>query len=211
MDPTPPNGSQQNSTELVTYHTSAPTASWVFGGLILVFLMIVVFVPIEPSKFPIIRYLMALAAAFFAIFFVGGVLLRGTVNGLFISATGGFVLFVLIAFVFDPFKVLPSASSPLSSTNPLVTSSPERSDLVKPSVTPAVSPEIAKSTPQPSVVSTPTPPINIIGTVEAVSGDQQIIPLSDWRTFAVRVVDNQRQPIVGAKVAWRTLACGTLV
>lgn len=72
--------------------------------------MLVVFVDINPSKFPIVRFLMALSAAFFALFFVGGVLLEGTLRGLYISATGGFVLFILIQFVFNPWEVLPSSN-----------------------------------------------------------------------------------------------------
>lgn len=95
---------------LKKFHDSAPLASWIFGGLILIFLMIVVFVDIQPNKFPIIRFLMALSSAFFAFFFVGGVLLEGTLKGLYISATGGFVLFILIQFVFNPFEVLPTAT-----------------------------------------------------------------------------------------------------
>jgi hypothetical protein len=58
----------------------------------------------------ILRFFMALTAAFFAVFFVGGVLLRGTLKGFFISATGGFVLFILIQFVFNPFAVIATTS-----------------------------------------------------------------------------------------------------
>ncbi len=129
------NSPQSQSPNLHDYQASSPIASWVFGGLILLFLMMVVFVPIEPTKFPIVRYLMALSAAFFAIFFVGGVLLKGTLNGLFISATGGFVLFILTAFVFDPFKVLPTASA-VPSPSPVATvsnSTPNPTPTPKPS------------------------------------------------------------------------------
>jgi CheY-like chemotaxis protein len=110
------------------FHKSAPLASWIFGGLILLFLMAVVFVDIQPSKFPVIRFLMALSAAFFAIFFVGGVLLEGTLKGFFISATGGLVLFILIQFVFDPFTARPTNNvepnpSPIQS-RPINSSSP---------------------------------------------------------------------------------------
>lgn len=118
------------------FHESATLASWVFGGLILIFLMLVVFVEVPPSKFPIIRFLMALSAGFFAYFFVGGVLLKGTLRGLFISATGGFVLFILIQFVFDPFQVLPtsaiSTSTPVSTPTPIAT----RTESPKPGMAP---------------------------------------------------------------------------
>lgn len=95
---------------LKRFHESAPLASWIFGGLILVFLMVVVFIPIEPDKYPIIRFLMALSAAFFAFFFVGGVLLESTYKGLFISGTGGFALFILIQIFFDPFALVYNGS-----------------------------------------------------------------------------------------------------
>jgi hypothetical protein len=125
LDPNPPSGPPQDSNQLEKYQASSRVASWVFGALILIFLMIVVFVPIETSKFPIVRFLMALSAGFFAIFFVGGVLLRGTLYGLAYSATGGVALFILIAVVFDPFSVLPTASSvPAATATPTLTSTP---------------------------------------------------------------------------------------
>jgi hypothetical protein len=99
-----PDGKEGGSASIKRFHDSAPLASWIFGGLILLFLMLVVFVEINPGKFTIVRFLMALSAAFFALFFVGGVLLQGTLKGLYISATGGFVLFILIQFVFNPFS-----------------------------------------------------------------------------------------------------------
>jgi hypothetical protein len=106
---------------LASGHSAA--ASWIFGAVLLIFLIVIVFLIPNASDTQkgIIRFLMALAAALFAFFFVGGVLLRGTVKGLFISATGGFVLFVLIQFVFDPFK-LSSASK--DGTNPQPSPSP---------------------------------------------------------------------------------------
>lgn len=101
-DPIAPPGEPGNR-----FHHSAAWASWIFGGLILLFLMLVVFVNFAPDRFPIIRFFMALSAALFAFFFVGGILLQGTTRGFFVSATGGFVLFILIQFVFDPFRFVP--------------------------------------------------------------------------------------------------------
>jgi hypothetical protein len=85
----------------------AAAASWIFGSLILVFLIITVFALPNPtdSQRGIIRFLMALSAAFLAFFFVGGVLLKGTRPGLAISATGGFALFVLLVAFVDPFTM----------------------------------------------------------------------------------------------------------
>lgn len=106
---------------LESFSSAAPKASWIFGSVLLVFLMAAVFIDIDPSKLPIIRFFMALAAAFFALFFVGGVLLKGTLNGLFISATGGFVLFILMQFVFNPFA---PSNGPVTHPTPTPTSSP---------------------------------------------------------------------------------------
>ncbi len=79
-------------------------ASWIFGSTLLLFLMVAFFMPpFSGDQRAILRFFMALSSAFFALFFVGGVLLRGTLKGLLISATGGFVFFVLIQFVFNPF------------------------------------------------------------------------------------------------------------
>lgn len=151
MNPDPHNKPQSASSTLHNYQATSPIASWIFGGLILAFLMIIVFAPVEPSKFPIIRFLMALSAGFFAVFFVGGVLLRGTLNGFFISATGGFVLFVLIQFVFDPFRVLPSTLSGPTPTPTVISS-----------ITPTPSPTLtsipaATSSPTSTAAPTPTP------------------------------------------------------
>lgn len=86
------------------YSTAAPAASWAFGGVLLLFLMVAFFLPeFNADQRSLLRFFMALVSSFFAVFFVGGVLLKGTMRGLIISATGGFVLFILIQFVFDPF------------------------------------------------------------------------------------------------------------
>jgi hypothetical protein len=110
---------------LKRFRDSASLASWIFGGLILLFLMSVVFVEIGPEKFPIVRFLMALSAALLALFFVGGVLLQGTLKGLYVSATGGFALFILIQFVFNPFEILPiPETEPTHTPTPIVVSTP---------------------------------------------------------------------------------------
>ncbi|HEX6189212.1 MAG TPA: hypothetical protein VFZ40_14120 [Pyrinomonadaceae bacterium] len=107
------------------FEESAGIASWIFGGLILLFLMLIVFVDIDPIKFPIVRFLMALSAGFFATFFVGGIILHGTLRGIAFSAAGGIALFILIQFVFDPFQVLPARSSTaLPGPIPAATQSP---------------------------------------------------------------------------------------
>jgi hypothetical protein len=88
-------------------------ASWIFGSLLLLVLIGVLFFRpnLSADQRAILRLLMALAAGFFAIFFVGGVLLNGTLMGLALSATGGFVLFILIQFIFDPFAIRSKSTS----------------------------------------------------------------------------------------------------
>ena len=127
-----------NMDNLVT--KSASTAAWIFGLLILLFLMaIVVFVKIEPDKQPIIRFLMALSAGFCATFFLGQVVLHGKLGAMQISAAGGVALFILIQFVFDPFRVLPTPSpSPQSvmTQTPMESATPGATPIVQPSTAP---------------------------------------------------------------------------
>jgi hypothetical protein len=80
-------------------------ASWILGIAILVLLAIVIFVLPEPtdSQRALIRFFMALAVGMLSYFFVGGVLLQGTVRNQQISSGGGFAMFVLVFAVFDPF------------------------------------------------------------------------------------------------------------
>lgn len=77
-------------------------ACLVFGGALLIILIYLLLSPKERrfSKVQqdILRLLTALAAAFLATFFVVGVLLDGTLKGFALSATGGFVIFILIFF-----------------------------------------------------------------------------------------------------------------
>jgi peptidoglycan hydrolase-like protein with peptidoglycan-binding domain len=82
-------------------------ASWVFGSFLLVILLAIIFILPEPSDFQrsLIRFFMALGAAFLSFFFVGGVVLRGNVAGQAIGGGGGFVLFILLQFLVDPFAI----------------------------------------------------------------------------------------------------------
>jgi hypothetical protein len=45
--------------------------------------------------------------------------------------------------------------------------------------------------------------------VEKITVDSQVIPLSGWKNFAARVVDRNRRPVEGAKLAWRTPDMGS--
>lgn len=157
------------------FEESAGVASWIFGGLILLFLMLIVLVDIDPIKFPIVRFLMALSAGFFATFFVGGVILNGTLRGIAFSAAGGIALFILIQFVFDPFQVLPARSSTASpGPTPAATQSPPATQppaaAQSPSATPTQQPESTPHRDRPvstRVVATPdneaTPPNADVG------------------------------------------------
>lgn len=95
-----------------TIQSASPIASWIFGSILIVFLIASVFFIKEPSAFQcgVVRFLMSLTAALFAFFFVGGVVLKGKLRDLAISATGGFVLFILMQFVYDPLGPQCSAS-----------------------------------------------------------------------------------------------------
>jgi hypothetical protein len=82
-------------------------ASWIFGSFLLLILLAIIFLLPEPSdsQRSMIRFLMALGAAFLSFFFVGGVILNGTVAGQTIGGGGGFALFILLQFLVDPFAV----------------------------------------------------------------------------------------------------------
>lgn len=99
----------KSSQILQFYQSSSTAASWIFGSILLLFLILIVFLLPNPTSFQkdTIRFLMALTGALFSIFFVGGVLLKGSLGGLAVSATGGFVLFILLQFMYDPFKERP--------------------------------------------------------------------------------------------------------
>lgn len=89
------------------HQSGSAKASWIFGGLLLAVLVVVLFAIPEPTPFQrdITRYIMALLAAFFAYFFVGGVVLQGKLAGQIVGAGGGFALFILVAFVATPFNI----------------------------------------------------------------------------------------------------------
>jgi hypothetical protein len=76
------------------------TASWVFGSLLLAFMLgVFVFAPISLPNFKqrLLAFLSALLAGFFAFFFTGtiGLSLAGR-TGLTLQATGGAAAFVLV-------------------------------------------------------------------------------------------------------------------
>lgn len=81
-------------------------ASWIFGGIVLAVIVAVVFVLPEPTQAQrvVIRFLMALAAAFLSYFFLGRVLLKGKLFGQAIGGSGGFALFIVIQFFADPYS-----------------------------------------------------------------------------------------------------------
>lgn len=100
-------------------------AAWVFGSILLIFLISVFFFTpcLSPDQRGILRFLMALAGGLFAFFLVGGVVLEGKVKDLAISAAGGAAIFVLIQFVVNPFpdqRCNPQTSEISTNSNPLV-------------------------------------------------------------------------------------------
>jgi len=89
----------------VSFAAITPTisfiASLIFAAVILAILIWVLLKGSEPlteHQQAILRLFMALSAGLLSVFFVGGVLLDGTLKGFALSATGGFVIFILIFF-----------------------------------------------------------------------------------------------------------------
>jgi hypothetical protein len=91
-------------------HKHAILAAWIFGSLLLVFLMAVALLIPDPThgQMSLFRFFMALLAAFFSYFFVGHIALRGRILGQSVGAGGGFALFVLVQ-VLDPFAIRSAA------------------------------------------------------------------------------------------------------
>ena len=89
---------------LRSYRKTSAAASWIFGIIFVAFFIAVFFFVPNPTatQCGILRFVMSLTAGLFAFFFIGGVVLKGKLAGLAIGATGGFVLFILMQFVYDP-------------------------------------------------------------------------------------------------------------
>ncbi len=80
-------------------------ATLIFGILILIFLMYVLFFPPPDSAITraIIRFLLALCAGLFTILLSGRITVHGAIKQFTIKAAGGISIFVLIMFVVNPF------------------------------------------------------------------------------------------------------------
>jgi hypothetical protein len=81
--------------------------SVIAGSAIMLFLAVIVFLMPEPTAFQrgVLRFFIAVGAAMLATFFLGGVVLQGNLAGSKVGAGGGFALFILIQFVFDPLQI----------------------------------------------------------------------------------------------------------
>src|SRR5262245_12071212 len=110
----------RKSRDRIVERSGSAVASWVLGGILLAVLVAIVFIIPEPTEFQrgVTRFFMALTAGCFAYFFVGGVVLKGTVGGQRIGATGGFVLFLLIQFVVEPFNLRTAVADAVPSLAP---------------------------------------------------------------------------------------------
>jgi formylglycine-generating enzyme required for sulfatase activity len=95
---------------LRNYEANSPRISLLFGGGLLLFLMVVFFLPFEQTELRIglLRFMMALCLSFLSLFFVGGMVLRGTFYGFEVGATAGVALFIVFGILYDP---LPRATS----------------------------------------------------------------------------------------------------
>jgi hypothetical protein len=87
-----------------SYKKQATIAAWIFGGVLILFILAVFFLfeCLSDDRRSLLRFVMALLSAFFATFFLGGVVLRGKILDLAISATGGIALFVLLITFVNP-------------------------------------------------------------------------------------------------------------
>ena len=103
----PPPEAQEKAEPTFVHLKGSAIASWIFGSFLLLTLLAIIFLLPEPSdsQRSMIRFLMALGAAFLSFFFVGGVILNGTIAGQTIGGGGGFALFILLQFLVDPFSV----------------------------------------------------------------------------------------------------------
>lgn len=125
---------------LDSYSAVSARASWIFGSILVLFLFIVFFlVPcLSSDQRGILRFLMALAGGFFSFFFIGGVVLKGKLQDLVISAAGGVAIFILIQFVSNPFPATNCAATNSEAARPPVNSS--AAPVVTPSATISPSP-----------------------------------------------------------------------
>ena len=87
------------------YQAGSSRASWIIGGGLLLVLIVATLLIRDPSEFQkgMIRFFMALSGAFLSFFLVGGIFMKGTLKGYLVGAGGGFVVFLLIQFLFNPF------------------------------------------------------------------------------------------------------------
>jgi len=96
-----------NEEWLKQFRRSSVLASFIFGIPLLIALFCLQFYLPEPSHFQrqIARVIVAFTSGFFAYFFVGSVVVTGTIWGLRISATAGFALFSVVMFIYNPFAL----------------------------------------------------------------------------------------------------------
>src|ERR1041385_6560772 len=95
------------------YQTGSKAASWIFGAILLAFL-IYVFLAVPhptPAQCGLLRFLLSLTAGLFFLFFVGGLILQGQLLGFSVGAGGGAAIFFLMQFVVNP---IPECSAKLS-------------------------------------------------------------------------------------------------
>ena len=107
MSPEPTGDAAAADAPAVRHNPGNARAAVIFGGALLVVLLVLCVVIPNPSdsQCNILRFAMALDAAFLSYFFLGGISLSGKYGRNAVKATGGFVLFLLIQFVFDPFEL----------------------------------------------------------------------------------------------------------
>ncbi len=89
-----------------------------FGSAIVVVFVVLVFRHYDSLTTPlIIRYLAAVAAALMSQAFLGRTVLKGSIRGLFISASGGIAVFLLVFFFWDPSSTFGASSGPAQASS----------------------------------------------------------------------------------------------
>ncbi|MBC8029609.1 MAG: toll/interleukin-1 receptor domain-containing protein [Pyrinomonadaceae bacterium] len=136
---------------LKAYRSVSNIASWLFGIAAVALLLLVIFGNIPIERVPIVRFGLASIASLFSLFFIGGVLLKGTLSGLVTAGLVGLCLFAVVRFSYPP-PSMEAVSLPIPTLTPSVAvadASPGAAS-VSPSVTPRASPSPSPSPSRPT-------------------------------------------------------------
>jgi hypothetical protein len=102
-DPPKPEANNPPTAPPYNSQSGSKTASWIFGSVLIVFLMFAFFV-VHPTPLQcgIVRFFIALTGGLLFLFLVGGIVLQGKLLGFGVGAGGGVAVFFLVQFVVNP-------------------------------------------------------------------------------------------------------------